>query len=186
MSSPFGYLIPNKPFEVGQFKKLLTSILEKEEIIDGYYDEELQWFAMGNKSHYIFKDVDDELPHCFEFVEIHDTINNRIIPDCTSEKYGAKCKNCKEDLDDSLNDVLMELAELESENGIESDMTRLVIICRSCNNANKITDIDFDLTVKFNSQFACFVEINSDFDEDKISQIAKFLNCNFDIIYGRH
>jgi len=55
MSSPFGYLIPKKSFEVGQFKKLVTSILEKEEIINGYYEEEYQWFAAGQNSHFFLR-----------------------------------------------------------------------------------------------------------------------------------
>jgi hypothetical protein len=185
MSSPFGYLIPKKPFEIGQFKKLVTSILEKEEIIDGYYDEEYQWFAAGENSHSFFKDKNDDANRAFEYVEIHDTLNNRIIPDCTSDNYGAKCNNCEENLDDNLSDVLMELAELESENGTESDMTQLIIECQGCNHANKITDINFDLPVKFNNQFVCFVEINSEFDEGRISDVAKKLDCNFEIIYGR-
>ena len=60
MSSSFGYLIPTKTFEIGQFKQLITSILESQEIIDGFYEEEYQWFAAGKNSHSIFKEHNDD------------------------------------------------------------------------------------------------------------------------------
>jgi 5-methylcytosine-specific restriction endonuclease McrA len=184
MSSSFGYLIPKKPFDIGQFSKLVRSVLEKEKIINGYYEEEYQWFAAGQNAYSFFTRKADDINPAFEYVEIHDTINNRIIPDCTSENYGAKCNNCKENLDDGLSDELIELSDLESESGRESDMAQLVIECQRCNHANKITEINFDLPVKFNNQFLCFVEIESDFDEEKINDFAKILGSDFEIVYG--
>jgi len=185
MSSSFGYLIPKKTFEIGQFKEFITSVLQDQEIIDGYYEEEYQWFAAGNNSRSIFKEGNDENNPAFEYVEIHDTVNNRIIPDCTEDSYGAKCNSCKATLDDNLSDVLMDLADMESDSGIETDMTQLTIECHNCNYANKITDIDFDLPVRFKNQFICFVEIDSEFDHEKIMEVAHKLDCTFDILYGR-
>jgi hypothetical protein len=184
MSSSFGYLIPNKTFEVGQFRKLITSNLEAQEIIDGYYEEEFQWFAAGKNSHSIFKESTDDTNPAFEYVEIHDTVNNRIIPDCTEDSYGAKCNNCKTNLDDTLSDLLMDLSDVESESGNETDMTQLIIECHNCNQTIKITDVMFDLPVRFRNQFACFVEIDSEFDEEKIKEIAIKFDCTFEILYG--
>ena len=185
MSSSFGYLIPTKTFEIGQFKKLITSLLESQEIIDGFYEEEYQWFAAGKNSHSIFKENNDDTNPAFEYVEIHDTVNNRVIPDCTEDNYGARCNNCKTDLDDTLSDVLMELAGVESENGTETDMIQLTVECQNCKHTNKITDINFDLPVRFKNQFVCFVEIDSEFDEGKINDVANKLDCTFEILYGR-
>jgi hypothetical protein len=89
MSISFGYLIPKETFEVGKFKTYITSVLESQEIIDGYYEEEYQWFAAGKNSHSIFKEGNDDTNPAFEYVEIHDTVNNRIIPDCTVDDYGG-------------------------------------------------------------------------------------------------
>ena len=185
MSSSFGYLIPTKTFEIGQFKKLITSLLESQEIIDGFYEEEYQWFAAGKNSHSIFKENNDDTNPAFEYVEIHDTVNNRVIPDCTEDNYGAKCNNCKTDLDETLSDALMELADVESESGTETDMIQLTVECQNCKHTNKITDINFDLPVRFKNQFVCFVEIDSEFDEGKINDVANKLDCTFEILYGR-
>jgi hypothetical protein len=185
MSSSFGYLIPKKTFEIGQFKKLITSILEAQEIIDGYYEEEYQWFAAGKNSHSIFKESNEDKNPAFEYAEFHDTVNKRIIPDCTEDNYGAKCNNCKTNLDDNLSDVLMDLSDVESESETETDMTQLTIECHNCNQTNKISDINFDLPVRFKNQFVCFVEIDSEFDEEKIKEVANKLDCTFEILYGR-
>ncbi len=185
MSSSFGYLIPKKSFDIGQFKKSITSILEAQKIIGGYYEEKYQWFAAGKNSNSIFQESDDNDNPAFEYVEIHDTVNSRIIPDCTEERYEAKCNNCKANLDDNLSEVLMDLADVESESGIETDMTHLTIECNSCNLSNKISDIDFGLTVRFKNQFVCFVEIESEFDDEKIKEVADILDCTFEILYGR-
>lgn len=170
MSSSYGYLIPNKSFGVGHFKERAISILEEERIIDGYYKEEFQWFASGENSNSIF--FNSEIDATFEYVEIHDTPNHRIIPDCTSENYEGKCNSCKNNLDNILSEKLTELAELESENGIEIDITQLSVDCESCNETSKIIEIDFDTPVRFNNQFICFVEIENDFDEERIKEIG--------------
>jgi hypothetical protein len=185
MSSPFGYLIPKRNYEIGQFKKLITSLLETQLIIDGYYDEEYQWFAAGKNSHSIFKENNDPINPAFEYVEIHDTVNNRIIPDSTSDNYRAKCGSCKGIIDDGLMDALWNLADEENESGIETDMTLLTIECPHCQCTNKITDISFDLPVRFKNQFACFVEIDSEFNEGRIKEIFKQLDSSFEILYGR-
>lgn len=185
MSSQLVYLIPKKSFEIGTFKKAVTSVLEKEEVIHGYYDEEYQWFAPGKNSHSFFKDKNDGTNPAFEYLEIHDTVNKRIIPDCTSDNYGAKCNKCNTDLDENLSEILTELADTEFENKTESDMTQLTLKCPGCNHVTMIADANFDLPVRFHNQFACFVEIGSEVDENIINAFAQKLDCNFDIIYGR-
>ena len=79
----------------------------------------------------------------------------------------------------------MELADVESESGTETDMIQLTVECQNCKHTNKITDINFDLPVRFKNQFVCFVEIDSEFDEGKINDVANKLDCTFEILYGR-
>ncbi len=185
MSSSFGYLIPEKSFEIGQFKKLVTTVLEKEGITNGFYDEANQWFASGKNAHILFEDQNDGTNSAFEYVEIHDTLNNRIIPDCTSDNYGAKCNNCNGSLDDNLSEVMMEMADLESKTGVETDMAQLVIQCQHCNHTNKINHIIFDPPVRLNNQFMCFVEIDSGFEEERINELATKLDCAIEVLYGQ-
>jgi hypothetical protein len=45
MSSLFGYLIPDKSYEIGEFKRMITIMLKNSKIIDGYYDEKNSWFV---------------------------------------------------------------------------------------------------------------------------------------------
>jgi len=184
MSSSFGYLIPSKTFDVGQFKNALVSILEKKKIIDGYYEKKYQWYAAAEDSHSIFTESEDEENPGFEYLEIHDTINNRLIPDCTSDNYGAKCINCKTNLDDILSEALFALAETESESGEETDMALLVVVCSNCQHNNPIQNIPFDLEVRVTNQFACFVEIDNEFDDQMIAELSLLLDCKLDIVYG--
>lgn len=184
MSSTFGYLIPDKPLNVGLFREVILSFLNNQKVIDGYYEEKYQWYAAGDDSHSIFVEKGDEINPAFEYVEIHDTINNRIIPDCTSADYGAKCANCKTNLDEILSEILIDLADQESENGNETDMALLVVNCESCHHNNNLRELEFELEVKVANQFACFVEIDSEFNVKKLNELASLLDCKLDIIYG--
>jgi hypothetical protein len=185
MSSSFGYLIPNKEFDVGEFRKKIIAILEAKEIIKGYYEPKYQWFAAGSNSHSIFEEISDDNNPAFEYVEIHDTDNFRIIPDCTSETYEAKCNECKADLDDTISEILMDLAEVESENEAESDMRNIKVVCSNCNFSNGISDIEFGTTVRIRNQFICFVDIESEFDDEKIKELSANFDCTFETIYGQ-
>ena len=177
-------MIPEKSLDVGQFREVVISFLKSQDIIDGYYEEQYQWYAAGDNSHSIFNGEDDEVNPAFEYVEIHDTINNRIIPDCTSEDYGAKCANCKTSLDDILNETLSDLADQEFENGSETDMALLVVKCKNCDHTSNLNSLEFKLNVKITNQFACFVEIDNEFNDKKLNQLASLLDCKLDIILG--
>ena len=184
MSSHFGYLIPDKPFDIGEFKRMITTIFKNSKIIDGYYDEKYSWFCAGDNSHSMFSKDNDDDNSAFEYVEIHDTINKRLIPDCSSQSYGAKCSKCKVDIEDAFMEVFNKLADMEFDGSAETDMTSLSVKCENCEYLNKLFEIKFDVETKITNQYMCFVEIDGDFNKDLVKKISKILNCNFSIIYG--
>ena len=59
MSSTFGYLIPDKPLNIGRFSETIISFLKNQKVINGYYEEQYQWYAAGDNSHSIFTEKGD-------------------------------------------------------------------------------------------------------------------------------
>src|SRR5204863_5253449 len=120
----------------------------------------------------------------FEYADIHDNASKRLIPD-SSSAYGAICKKCNQDIDNDLLDAMSVLYEKEFDSGIESDMTNLEIKCANCGHANTIGDVKFNLDTAVNNQYIQFIDIESNFNQDQITEIARALNCSFKIIYDR-
>jgi hypothetical protein len=185
MSASCGYLISDKSFPVGQFAKLIGTILKNYQVINGYYDKEQGTLAAGQNSFFIFSNNQNSSDIAFEYADIHDTTNNRLIPDSSSEGYGANCRNCKENIDEDLYDVLNDLYEREFDTCVETDMTNLEISCSNCGHINKLADIKFDFETEIKNQYIQFVDIESDFNLDKVKEIGKLMNCDFKIIYER-
>ena len=79
MSASCGYLIPDKSFSLGEFTKAIRTILEQQKVLKGYYDKEQGRLAAGENSFLIFSDNLNNSPIAFEYADIHDTINNRLM-----------------------------------------------------------------------------------------------------------
>jgi hypothetical protein len=106
MSETTAYLIPKKHFDVGEFEAQIKAAFERLEMIDGYYNEDNNWFAAGDSAHLLFADsaVDDNPP--FEYIEIHDTENKRLLPEGCQEP--VDCPFCQADISEAVNDFLFE------------------------------------------------------------------------------
>ena len=185
MSASCGYLIPDKSFSLGEFTKEIRAVLDQQKVLKGYYNKEQGRLAAGQNSFLIFSDNLNNSSIAFEYSEIHDTINNRLIPESSSQGYGANCKNCKENIDEDFYDALNNLYEHEFDTGLETDMTNLEIKCANCGHINKLADIRFDFETAINNQYIQFVDIESDFNLSKVKEIGQLMNCNFRIIYER-
>ena len=185
MSASCGYLVPDKSFPAGQFKKAIKTLLETDKVINGYYDEKQGTLAAGHHSFSIFQDNLNNSNIAFEYGDIHDTNNNRLIPEGSSEGYGANCVYCNKPIDDELLDVLNDLYEKEYDSGLETDMTGLEISCGDCMQVNKLSEIQFTQDVEIKNQYIQFVDIESNFDLSKVEEIGKRLNCTLKVFYDR-
>ena len=185
MSSSSGYLIPQKPFIIGQFEKRMKSCLEEDMIINGFYDPEEGLLAAGQKSHALFSGEDDQANPAFEYAEIRDADIKRLIPEGIGPDFVGHCIKCGDLINDPLSDSLNELYEKEYDTGQRTDMSSLEFICETCNHLNKLGDIQFKGDTILISQYVQFVDINDSFDPVKIEWYENRLDCKLRIIYER-
>jgi hypothetical protein len=182
MSETTAYLIPQKKFEVGKFKKNVEAIFQKLNIINGYYDESRNWFNAGDNANIVFEiDVADENPP-FEYVEIHDTENKRLLPEGLQER--VECRNCHTDVKENLNDMLFEITEKEFNEKRETDMAAVELVCPKCGERNKLSEITYNEKTALTNQFICFVAVLDNINENRLEEIARELNTSLEIIYG--
>ncbi|WP_121357791.1 hypothetical protein [Flavisolibacter nicotianae] len=96
MSETTVYLIPKKYFEAGEFKAKIETAFGKRKFIDGYYDEDSNWFAAGDNAYFLFDDSSEDENSPFEYVEIHDTANKRLLPEGLQDP--VECPFCQADI----------------------------------------------------------------------------------------
>ena len=184
MSSSCGYLVPDKTLPVGKFSKLVKGILDDLKITKGYYDKKADWLAAGPNSFHIFSDNANNHPIAFEYASIHDNSYKRLVPE--SFGGGAACGNCGQNIDDAVSDKLSELYEYEFDNGKETDITQLEIICNYCSHNNKLAEIKFGYETILTNQYFQFVDIERNFNADTLIEIGKQLGCNLKVFYDRY
>ncbi|MFT3823957.1 MAG: hypothetical protein QM731_08550 [Chitinophagaceae bacterium] len=172
MSTTSAYFIPVKKFPVGQFKKKAKRILEKLDMIDGYYDEEDEWYASGKRLE-------------FEYAAIHDTDYLKLVPEASSAGYGSTCINCEADIDEEFYDSINEYYDLESDSGEEKNMNELELICKHCNTKMTLGQTKFKYPVLFANQFFQFVDINDEIEPRLLKKIESKLCCKMQLVYER-
>jgi len=181
MSSTCGYLVPDKEFTVGEFKKAIQTILEKDQII---YKESADSLTAGDRSLSFFTRDSNSSAFAFDSADIHDTVNRRLIPEEWGIGNGAKCQKCQSFLDEQLSDILSDLYEREYDNNQETDMAILPVICDNCQHTNQLIDMYFESDVEIRSQYIQFINIENEFHPDKVKELGDFLNCNLKIFYS--
>lgn len=182
MSETTAYLIPKKHFDVGEFKVKVEDAFEKLKLIDGYYDEDSNWFAAGDNAHSLFTDssVDENRP--FEYVEIHDTANNRLLPEGLQE--AVQCPFCQTDIMEDLNEFLFETTEKEYDEKNETDMAAAELRCPNCGKKSKLSALTYHEKIAFSNQYICFVAILDDINKDKLLELEKEIDAPVEVIYG--
>ncbi|RYE57924.1 MAG: hypothetical protein EOP48_04760 [Sphingobacteriales bacterium] len=182
MSETTAYLIPKKHFDVGEFEAKIKAAFKRLELINGYYDEGSKWFAAGDSAHSLFADtaVDDNPP--FEYVEVHDTENKRLLPEGLQEP--ANCPFCQADISENVNDFLFETTEKEYDEKNEIDMADAELTCPNCRKKTRLSTLTYREKVAFSNQYVCFVAILDNINEKKLIEIEQQLGSSFEIIYG--
>lgn len=166
------YFIPTKHFPVGQFKQRIIKALEKLSIVNGYYDEDEETFAAGDKI-------------AFEYAAIHDSDKNKLVPESSSVGYGATCPSCKTDIDEDLYDTINDYYDFEIEKGKEMDMASLSLICPSCKTKTLLGKIIFTQPALLANQFFQFVDVDDEISAELLSQIESEIESRLRIIYER-
>jgi hypothetical protein len=182
MSETTAYLIPKKHFEVGEFEGKIKIAFEKLKFINGFYDEDSNWFAAGDNAHLLFADgsLEDNPP--FEYVEIHDTENNRLLPEGLQES--VECKVCCTDVKEEVNDLLFTITEMEYDAKKEIDMATAEFLCPKCGQRSKFSELTYHEKTAITGQFICFVAILDKINTNKLADIERQIDSQFDIIYG--
>ena len=166
------YFIPQVKFPTGQFKPTVEKVLGELSIIEGYYDEEDESFAPGELL-------------SFEYATIHDTDKDRLIPEASSEGYGATCTNCAADIDDEFYDALNDFYDFEGEHMVEKDMKSITATCEKCKKVSKITDIQFKQPTAISNQYFQFVDLNTEVNNELIQTIEAKLGSQLTIVYEK-
>jgi len=112
MSQRNGYLVPDRIFKVGEFRIAVMSILAGTGIINGSYDSLGLRLASGSNSSDIFT-FPDKKRLAFEYAELRDSENLRLIPEGVGEGLEARCPQCNSNVDESLSDAVSEFYEHE-------------------------------------------------------------------------
>ena len=166
------YFIPLRKFPVGQFKSKVKEILENMRIIDGYYDEENELLGAGEKS-------------SFEYASIHDTPNDKLVPEASTSGYGATCSKCNSDMDHELYDKINDYYDFESDSGEERDMKSIQLICPECTTTSTLNEVVFTQPVLLTNQYFQFVDIDDEIDPKVIRGMESALDCDLKVIYER-
>ncbi len=155
---------------MGRFASKVERILEKLNIIDGYYDEVEGTFATSGR-----------IP--FEYASIHDGDKTRLIPAASSAGYGVSCPHCHAGIDENFYDTINDHYEMEDEAGQEANMNNLVITCSKCSNSTRLDKLKFSQPVAFNNQFFELVEIQEEINPELIKKLESKLCCKLQLIY---
>lgn len=183
MSSTCGYLVPDRSFPIGEFKRAIIAFLEKEQIIS--YDADTETSVSEDLSLSLFNcDIHDS-GFAFEYATIHDTINRRLVPEEWGEGDGANCQKCQSCCDSQFSEALCDLYELEYENNQETDMALLTIPCGNCGHINHLMNMQLDTPAEIANQYIQFIDIENDFHPGKVKELNTFLNCNLKVFYSR-
>ena len=170
MSTTSAYFIPKTPFAIGQFENTVKSSLERLGIIDGYYDAESKLYACSSN-----------LP--FEYASITDSENLRLIPEASSEGYGAVCKYCHKDIDEVLYDAINNFYNLESDSAEKKGMDSILVVCPNCSTSQKLGNLTFTSNAHLANQYFQFVDIDSEISSTVLEQLEASIGSDLDIIY---
>ncbi len=182
MSETTAYLISKRQFKVGEFKLKVETTFGKLNIINGYYNEDNNWFNAGDNAHTIFDVNTMEENPPFEYVEIHDTVNKRLLPEGIQEP--VECKRCLTNVKEDVNDLLFAITEKEFDENRETDMAIVELVCPKCGQISKFSELTYQEEISITNQYVCFVAILENLNEVKLTEIGEQLNTSFEVIYG--
>ncbi len=182
MSEKIVYLIPKEHFEVGGFKAKVETIFEKLKLIDRYYDEQYNWFAAGDNAHLLFSDNELDTDARFEYVEIHDTGNSRLLPE--GLQAPVACKICNADVSDDVNDFLFSISEKEYDEKRETNMLALEFLCPNCGIKSRLSALAYNEPIALTDQYICFVGIPGEINRGKFVEIEGYIGTTFELIYN--
>ncbi|MDF2189226.1 hypothetical protein [Paraflavitalea sp. CAU 1676] len=179
MSQSILYLVPTQEFPIGDFQNIIQEYLTKNQLIDGLYSEEYGWLAAGDNAGGIFLDSEG----AFEYAEIRDSKNLRLVPEEVGPDFTATCVYCGSGLGAILYEKVAEFYENEGEEGSCADFGELSIQCNSCSQSQSITALKLPEDRLLSRQFIQFVEIDSEANPAFIGKLEALLQCELIVIY---
>jgi hypothetical protein len=173
------YFVPEQDFPIGKFKSLAEEILTQLRIIDGFYSEEDGMLASGENASSLFKGDSSS----FEYAEVRDSENLRLIPEGVGPDVAVSCGNCGASVGENFYEAVVDFYEKEGDKKRVDDMSLIKIICGSCQKQQYITDLNLPVERLLHKQYIQFVEIESDIDLSKLEEIEHRLGCKLKVLY---
>src|SRR5262245_41691787 len=110
-----------------EFADVVLAFLTECGIVNGFYNEELGWFAAGSNSGNLFGKESSASP-AFEYAIIYDQSAAHFVPDSHTGGFGTKCIDCRANLDE----VLYEMLDEQGEGKDAKDVRYWRITCPNC------------------------------------------------------
>ena len=136
MSETNIYLVPeDEPFH--QKRGIVTEVityLERNNIVDGYYDESKGWFAQGERASDIYANPGTA---GFEYALVYDSASAKLIPEIG---YGfPRCPHCESDILESIESISE--AHLDKGTYDAWDMSDAAVPCLRCSSSIRLADL---------------------------------------------
>jgi hypothetical protein len=130
----------------------------------------------------LFDDSSKEENPPFEYVEIHDTSNKRLLPEGLQEP--VECPFCQADISEDVNDFLFSITEKEYDEKKETDLAAAELLCPNCAKKSTLSALTYHERVAFTNQYVCFVAVLDDINKDTLAEIEREVEAPFEIVYG--
>jgi hypothetical protein len=183
MSETNFYLVPigDESARTRGKKHIIVEALSRRGILDGYYDEELGWFAAGPRSVELFAAATIEHP-AFEYAIVYDEADSHFVPDSHTGGFGSKCQACGAELDEQLNELLDEQGSSDE----PVDVAGWRILCPSCEVSNALEQLSAEIPTAVTRFFINFCVVDSvDVNPDVMRELEELLACRLYIVPER-
>jgi hypothetical protein len=132
-----------------------VALLERRGIIDGFYDEELGWYAAGPRSGEVFS-AKSENP-AFEYAIVYSRREAHFVPDSHTGGFGAMCTQCLSDLDEEVYALLNEQGEGDD----AVDVSGAAFTCPTCRLAIPLTALHAEIATAVTRFFVNFCVVDT-------------------------
>lgn len=137
-------------------RQRVLDYLEEKQIINGYYNKELAWFAAGKQSTSLFTAQEFSGP-AFLYAIIYDQDAAHFVPDAHTAGFGAICRFCMADLDENLYAMLEDQGEAEN----AKDMKEAAVTCSTCGQPNPLRSLKAMIETAVTNFYMNFCNVNS-------------------------
>lgn len=177
------YLVPVDEPSAGRrgIGDRILNYLEQQGVLEGFYDEELGWYAAGPKSADLFTDVSAKGP-AFEYAILYDRQEAHFVPDSQTAGFGARCSGCQADLDEEVYELLEEQGEGEE----VIDVAGRKLNCPKCRLPNPLVTLKAEIDTAVTRFYVNFCAVDSfNLNPEILDELQKIVGTKFRLVGER-